>query len=352
MGVRPRRGVMGEPARVVAVVDGIIQNALDGLWGGGTLQWPTLLALALLALLLLMPLLLLCWAASELGPAGNAPIPYQPTPGAPRPPRRAWAADAKERRWVEARLTALRAQRPTTPRQLEAAYGEAVYKFRGWSASGYTGTLRPHIVAPQRKLPPLGKIQRPDYAGDGTPRGEMAERLSFRRAIRRLSQEEVGRMRVAGRLGREVLDAAGLAVQPGVRCDEIDTVVHEACLKRNCYPSPLNYMQFPKSVCTSVNEVICHGVPDGYELQVIPPVPSSFTLLRPYISPVFPRLFPFFARLGDTAPTSPKPEPRAKKQPARGPRAENSALRSTPQVQWEGSPWNAPVIEMATFCEQ
>ena len=74
-------------------------------------------------------------------------------------------------------------------------------------------------------------------------------------------------MRVVGRLGREVLDAAGLAVQPGVRCDEIDTVVHEACLKRNCYPSPLNYMQFPKSVCTSVNEVICHGVPDAYELQ-------------------------------------------------------------------------------------
>ena len=74
-----------------------------------------------------------------------------------------------------------------------------------------------------------------------------------------------------------------------------------------------------------------------YEGQVIPPVPSSFTLLRPYISPVFPRLFPFFARLGDTAPTSPKPEPRAKKQPARGPRAENSALRSARQMLTNGS---------------
>ena len=58
----------------------------------------------------------------------------------------------------EARLAALRAQRPTTPRQLEAAYDEAVYKFRGWSASGYTGTLRPHIVAPQRKLPRHRKL--------------------------------------------------------------------------------------------------------------------------------------------------------------------------------------------------
>ena len=74
-------------------------------------------------------------------------------------------------------------------------------------------------------------------------------------------------MRLAGRLGREVLDIAGLAAQPGVRCDEIDTVVHEACLNRKCYPSPLNYHRFPKSVCTSVNEVICHGVPDSYELQ-------------------------------------------------------------------------------------
>ena len=82
-------------------------------------------------------------------------------------------------------------------------------------------------------------------------------------------------------------------MRPGVTCDEIDTIVHEACIKRQCYPSrnftsnppgagdcqvfflrerelvvaALNYMKFPKSVCTSVNEVICHGIPDAYELQ-------------------------------------------------------------------------------------
>ena len=50
-------------------------------------------------------------------------------------------------------------------------------------------------------------------------------------------------------------------------CDELDRVVHEATIERNAYPSPLNYYKFPKSVCTSVNEVICHGIPDYYVLQ-------------------------------------------------------------------------------------
>ena len=64
-------------------------------------------------------------------------------------------------------------------------------------------------------------------------------------------------MRVVCRMGREILDLAALAVRPGVRCEEIDTIVHEACMERKCYPSPLNYRKFPKSVCTSVNEVCC-----------------------------------------------------------------------------------------------
>lgn len=53
----------------------------------------------------------------------------------------------------------------------------------------------------------------------------------------------------------------------GVTTDEIDRVVHEAAIERDCYPSPLNYYEFPKSVCTSVNEVICHGIPDMRPLQ-------------------------------------------------------------------------------------
>ena len=57
------------------------------------------------------------------------------------------------------------------------------------------------------------------------------------------------------------------AVRPGVTTDEIDRVVHDAVVERGGYPSPLNYFNFPKSVCTSVNEVICHGIPDRRELQ-------------------------------------------------------------------------------------
>lgn len=63
-------------------------------------------------------------------------------------------------------------------------------------------------------------------------------------------------------MAREVLDAAARAVKPGVTTDELDRIVHEETLKRGAYPSPLNYVGFPKSCCTSVNEVICHGIPD------------------------------------------------------------------------------------------
>ncbi|KAJ1618535.1 peptidase M24, structural domain-containing protein, partial [Pavlovales sp. CCMP2436] len=55
-------------------------------------------------------------------------------------------------------------------------------------------------------------------------------------------------------------------VRPGVTTDEIDRVVHDATIEAGAYPAPLNYRTFPKSVCTSVNEVVCHGIPDDREL--------------------------------------------------------------------------------------
>ena len=74
-------------------------------------------------------------------------------------------------------------------------------------------------------------------------------------------------LRHACAMGREVLDIGSKALRPGVTTDEIDRIVHEASIERDCYPSPLNYYNFPKSVCTSVNEVICHGIPDYREIQ-------------------------------------------------------------------------------------
>jgi methionyl aminopeptidase len=74
-------------------------------------------------------------------------------------------------------------------------------------------------------------------------------------------------MRRAGAAAAEVLRLAGEMVKPGISTEEIDVYVHELCIARGAYPSPLNYQHFPKSVCTSVNEVICHGIPDSRELQ-------------------------------------------------------------------------------------
>ncbi|KAL9715120.1 Methionine aminopeptidase 1 [Leucoagaricus gongylophorus] len=82
-----------------------------------------------------------------------------------------------------------------------------------------------------------------------------------------LSSEEQEKMRRVCRLAREVLDITAAAIRPGITTDEIDEIVHKATIERDAYPSPLNYRNFPKSVCTSVNEVICHGIPDKRKLQ-------------------------------------------------------------------------------------
>ena len=59
-------------------------------------------------------------------------------------------------------------------------------------------------------------------------------------------------------MAREVLDLLASHLKPGITTDELDAVCHQACIDRDSYPSPLNYNRFPKSVCTSINEVICH----------------------------------------------------------------------------------------------
>jgi len=79
----------------------------------------------------------------------------------------------------------------------------------------------------------------------------------------RNTESEIACARVAGRISREVLDEAGKAVRPGVTTEEIDAIVHEETIKRGAYPSPLNYRGFPKSVCTSIGEVVCHGIPSA-----------------------------------------------------------------------------------------
>jgi len=134
---------------------------------------------------------------------------------------------------------------------------------------GFSGPLRPTLYSPTRSVP--SQILRPDYASrmTGVSESEQRDRAS-NNAIRVYTETELDvefGLRHACRMGREVLDIAGKALRPGVTTDEIDRIVHEACIERDCYPSPLNYYNFPKSVCTSVNEVICHGIPDYREIQ-------------------------------------------------------------------------------------
>ncbi|KAH9951332.1 methionine aminopeptidase [Amylocystis lapponica] len=127
----------------------------------------------------------------------------------------------------------------------------------------FTGTLRPvYPLSPKREVP--AHITRPDYAEDGQPTSE-SRRAGQPPQI--LNAEEQEKMRTACRLAREVLDIAASHITPGITTDAIDAIVHQATIERNAYPSPLNYRRFPKSVCTSVNEVICHGIPDQRKLQ-------------------------------------------------------------------------------------
>ncbi|PKA55460.1 Methionine aminopeptidase 1D, chloroplastic/mitochondrial [Apostasia shenzhenica] len=74
-------------------------------------------------------------------------------------------------------------------------------------------------------------------------------------------------MRASGRLAAQVLEYAGTLVKPGLTTDDIDKAVHQMIIDNGAYPSPLGYGGFPKSVCTSVNECICHGIPDSRELE-------------------------------------------------------------------------------------
>ncbi|MFM2071059.1 MAG: methionine aminopeptidase [Actinomycetota bacterium] len=109
------------------------------------------------------------------------------------------------------------------------------------------------VVSP--RLPVPDHIPRPPYAADGVVRRWNEDRVK--------SPEIIERMRHAGVLAAEVLRLAGEMVEPGITTDAIDRYVHQLCIDRDCYPSPLNYGGYPKSVCTSVNEVICHGIPDS-----------------------------------------------------------------------------------------
>ncbi|PRQ57553.1 putative methionyl aminopeptidase [Rosa chinensis] len=127
----------------------------------------------------------------------------------------------------------------------------------------WTGTLRPYPISSKRVVP--AHIDLPDWAADGIPKEEPSSDLQ--RVVEIKTPDQIERMRETCRIAREVLDAAARVIRPGITTDEIDRVVHDATIAAGGYPSPLNYHFFPKSCCTSVNEVICHGIPDARKLE-------------------------------------------------------------------------------------
>jgi methionyl aminopeptidase len=78
----------------------------------------------------------------------------------------------------------------------------------------------------------------------------------------RYDHEEVERIRVSGRIAAQALEAVAAAIRPGVTTDQLDAIGHEFLIAHDAYPSTLGYRGYPKSLCTSINEVICHGIPD------------------------------------------------------------------------------------------
>ena len=129
------------------------------------------------------------------------------------------------------------------------------------------------MVSPMRPVPE--SIEKPHYAEHGGTDDRDESMVK--------TDDVLERMRRTGRAAGEILRAVGAAIAPGVTTDELDVLCHDLCVEAGGYPSPLNYgidPPFPKSICTSVNEVICHGIPDNRVLRDGDIINLDVTLFR------------------------------------------------------------------------
>ncbi|MET0788193.1 MAG: type I methionyl aminopeptidase [Cellulomonas sp.] len=115
------------------------------------------------------------------------------------------------------------------------------------------GALVPGTQSPRRAVP--AAIARPEYVGRPGPAHWSGSNV--------LEPEMIERVRVAARIAAQALELVGSHVTPGITTDELDAIGHEFLVDHGAYPSTLGYRGFPKSLCTSINEVICHGIPDS-----------------------------------------------------------------------------------------
>ena len=123
--------------------------------------------------------------------------------------------------------------------------------------------LQPGVISPMRSVPP--HIPRPEYVGQPQAKRWTGSEVK--------DSDTIERMRIAGRLGAQALQEVGRAIRPGITTDELDRIGHEFLCDHDAYPSTLGYPgggrvpTFTKSLCSSLNEVICHGIPDSTELR-------------------------------------------------------------------------------------
>jgi methionyl aminopeptidase len=119
--------------------------------------------------------------------------------------------------------------------------------------STVTPSVSPGVVSPRRPVP--AHIPRPEYVDKPAPARYDGPEVK--------DAETIEKMRIAGRLAAQARELVGAAVVPGITTDELDRIGHEFLCDHGAYPSTLGYRGFPKSLCSSVNEVICHGIPDS-----------------------------------------------------------------------------------------
>jgi methionyl aminopeptidase len=119
------------------------------------------------------------------------------------------------------------------------------------------GRLIPGQVGASRRVP--DRIPRPEYVGRPEPRPYTGDD--------RYDADEIARIRAAGRIAAQAVEAVASGIRPGVTTDELDAIGHDFLVAHDAYPSALGYRGYPKSICTSINEAICHGIPDDTVLQ-------------------------------------------------------------------------------------
>jgi methionyl aminopeptidase len=120
-----------------------------------------------------------------------------------------------------------------------------------------SGKLIAGTISPRMQVPLT--VQRPEYVWKTAPTTFQGSHVK--------TPEQIEKIRAAGKIASQAIELAGSLAKPGVTTDYLDKIVHQYLLDNDAYPSTLGYRNFPKSCCTSVNEVICHGIPDDTVLE-------------------------------------------------------------------------------------